>query len=97
MISLVPVQEEETGEVMSEVAQSVEAEERAIVEALIQSAADWPTVGHIVTAAETRPDAVDELCTALGISLACAEAILDQPLSTWLPEHVHALRSQLDA
>lgn len=81
---------------MSDVAQSVSNDERAVVEALIQSAEDWPTVGHIVSAAETRHDAVGDLCTALGISVACAEAILDQPLSTWLPEHVHALRSQLD-
>ena len=82
---------------MSDVAQSVETDERALVQALIQSAEEWPTVGHIVSGAETRRDAVGELCTALGISVACAEAILDQPLSTWLPEQVHALRSQLDA
>jgi hypothetical protein len=82
---------------MSEVAQSVETDKRALVEALIQAAEEWPTVGHIVSAAETRHDAVDDLCTALGISVACAEAILDQPVSTWLPEHLRALRSQLGA
>jgi hypothetical protein len=70
-----------------------EDELRELRHGVLRGAEEWRTVGEIVTTSATRAEAVTRLQAALRVSELGAEAILDQQISSWLPENLTFYRN----